>query len=139
MGDTGYYPTGAQNDPNAPYNEPITPKRNFNVTISQTLSKDVVVKTDQYKTEYDAEDNCSCVNTEDTNWSEEYAKQHYTPLKLIKIFKEYLKIKLKEHMELDESRLNANVFAWDRTKTRLEHLIQECEGWTEDEIEIFEN
>ena len=53
MSEADYYPAGAYNDPNASYNQPIIPERDFDLTISQSLSKDVTVSTDNYIPEYE--------------------------------------------------------------------------------------
>ena len=45
------YPPGAENDPNAPYNEPLIPKKEFEAEILITLSKKVTVYSDEYNVE----------------------------------------------------------------------------------------
>lgn len=52
----GGYPMGAQNDPNAPYNEKENPEIEVEVTVSITLSKTFKIKTDQYNEEFYGKD-----------------------------------------------------------------------------------
>ena len=41
MTESGYYPPGAEHDPNAPWNQEELPEREIEVTVSVTLSKSV--------------------------------------------------------------------------------------------------
>lgn len=127
MKDSDYYPPGAYNDPNAPYNEIDVPERSFNVCISQTLSKSTDIITDDYNPEFDEEDGYTYANTEDTDWEEAYEKAHYTPLELIEKFKELL------INHLPDPVVDINKYReW-------KHLISECEDWEEDEIVVMED
>lgn len=47
--ESGYYPPGAEHDPNAPYNQVDLPEREIEVLVSVTLSKTVKVRVDDYK------------------------------------------------------------------------------------------
>lgn len=47
--ESGYYPPGAEHDPNAPYNQVDLPEREVEVTISVTLSKTVKVRVNDYR------------------------------------------------------------------------------------------
>lgn len=46
--ESGWYPPGAEFDPNAPYNEVELPDKEIEVTVSVTLSKTVKVKVNDY-------------------------------------------------------------------------------------------
>lgn len=60
MIESGYYPPGAEFDPNAPYNEKELPEKEIEVTVSITLSKTVKIKVSDY-TIYSIEaDNGKC-------------------------------------------------------------------------------
>jgi len=132
MSERDYYPPGAYDDPNAPYNEIEVPERDFDVLISQTLSKNTEVLTNDYLYhEWVEEDEMGKRlekewDTSDTNWEEAYINNHYTPLQLIELFKEHLE-KALESTE-DKS-----------TKKRYQELIKECSDWVEDDIEVFED
>ena len=49
MIESGYYPPGAEHDPNAPWNQVDNPEREIEVTVSVTLSKTVKVRVSDYK------------------------------------------------------------------------------------------
>ena len=60
MIESGYYPPGAEFDPNAPYNQKELPEKEIEVTVSITLSKTVKIKVSDY-TIYSIEaDNGKC-------------------------------------------------------------------------------
>lgn len=48
MTESGYYPPGAEHDPNAPWNQVDNPEREIEVTVSVTLSKTVKIKVSDY-------------------------------------------------------------------------------------------
>jgi hypothetical protein len=63
-------------------------------------------------------------DTSDTNWAEEYHdNDHYTPIQLIELFKQCLEENLKHGL----------VF---KTPGVTKRLIEECDGWTEDETDF---
>ena len=143
------YPTMSQSQwDSAPFNQSEIPEKDFNVTISQTLSKSVTLTTDDYTpgaSGVDYEDDGeggSCAyswhdpdDTSDTNWENEYDENgYYTPLQLIQLLKEYLQ---KDLVNIDDVAI-----ATDQNKTFLEgkikHLIEECDCWTNDETEFIE-
>lgn len=117
----------------ASWNDKRLPEEEFQVTISQTLSKSVKVSTNDYipgevytEREWDGESYCTVTHqdspdTSETNWKDAYKLEHDTPLHLIYLFKRVLKGDLK----LDEM-----------TKSRKEYLTQECSNWIEDDFEV---
>lgn len=125
MGDEGYYPPGAAYDPYAPYNQEKYEKKEFEMFIVQTLTKDTKVTTDDYirEVDYAGIENggyIENINTEDTDWEEVYRQEHYTPLELIEEFSKFLYEKyatFKDSMS-------------DEEKFHIEHLMQECSDWT---------
>lgn len=48
MSESGYYPVGAEYDPNAPWNQKENPEREIEVTVSVTLSKTIKVMVSDY-------------------------------------------------------------------------------------------
>lgn len=140
MSEADFYPAGAYNDPSAPYNEPLIPEKEFEVTCSQSLSKTVTVTTSNYipgasGVDYESDDEGGCCavewydpdDTSDTDWDEEYHdNDHYTPLQLISLFKQHLENELARMEDVKDSR-------------RIKHLIEECSDWNEDETEYAED
>ena len=129
MNTDGNYPPGAINDPNAPWNEKETPEKEFEVCITQTLSKTVKVTTNNYIPDGGVDDDGHYyldADTSDTNWREVYKNSHYTPLELIEKFRDFLKSTLQDP-------LGGTLKYAHRIM-----LIEECENWIEDETEIVE-
>ena len=48
MAESGYYPAGAEHDPNAPWNQEDIPEIEVEVTVSVTLSKTLKIKVSDY-------------------------------------------------------------------------------------------
>lgn len=144
------YPCGLNDySVGTPWNDPDVPEKEFDVTCSQTLSKTVSVLTNNYipgasGCDYEPDDEGGyCASgwhdpddTSDTNWHEEYSEsEHYTPLELINKFKEYL---VKQWDILKDAE-EANDAGTNQEKREIKHLIEECDGWIEDETEYVEN
>lgn len=139
MSEADYYPAGAYNDTNAPYNQEDVPEKEFEITCSQTLSRTVTVTTNNYVPgasgvdyEPDGEggyDACGWQDpddTSDTDWANEYHDNDYhTPLQLIQLLKQVLENDLQHGIVFKSPRFTQD-------------LINECEGWTEDETEFVE-
>ena len=126
MYDNYNYPAGADN-PSAPWNEPVIPEQEFEIHITQTLSKNAIVSTDDYIPETDDETGEISVDTTDTNWLEEYEKDHFTPLQLIAFLKRYLEEELSHDGSVSKNPLY------------IKYLISECDNWVNEETEIEEN
>lgn len=121
------YPPGAANDPNAPYNEVEVPEREFDVTISMSLSRTVQCYTNKYIPEIDEENGHLYVDTSDTPWSEVYGDNHKTIPELLEELKKYIQKDL-DNLADDETKMDK---AFHRR--RLEFLLTECDEWTVDE------
>ena len=141
MSEADYYPMGAYRDPSAPYNQSDIPEEEFEVTCSQSLSRTATVWTDNYipgasGVDWETDDEGHPYasgwhddpDTSDTNWAEEYHdNDHYTPIQLIELFRRHLENEL-NNSDIPQNRIN-----------KYKHLIEECEGWTEDETEYLQN
>lgn len=121
------YPPGAANDPNAPYNEVEIPEREFDVTISMSLSRTVQCYTNKYIPEVDEENGHLYVDTSDTPWSEVYGDNHKTIPELLEELKKYIQKDL-DNLADDETKMDK---AFHRR--RLEFLMKECDNWVVDE------
>ena len=136
MKESGYYPPGAEFDPDAPYNQSDSEKKEFDVSISQTLSKNTVVYTNDFihgyqyqEKEWDGDGYClvTCQepdDTSETDWVEVYKKENKTPLELIALLKDIMEGKI----SID------SMYKWQK-----ESIIQDCSDWVEDELVICEN
>ena len=138
------YPPGVSDTTvGAPWNEESIPEKEFEVTCSQCLSRTASVWTDNYipgasGVDYEPDgEGGYCASgwhdeddTSDTNWADEYHdNDHYTPIQLIGLYKETLKEQLKSWEGMDE------IPSAKAQIRKIEHLIEECESWTEDETE----
>ena len=128
MYDNYNYPLGADTS-YAPWNEQEVHKRQFDVCISQTLSKSTRVTTNDYVPEVDQDEDGyhDYSDTSDTDWKRAYKNEHLTPLHLISEFKDFLT------KHLPDSLIDIKGFR------RFKYLIEECEGWIEDETEVVED
>ena len=146
MRESGYYPPGAEFDPNAPYNQVDVPEKAFIVCCSQSLSRTAEVWTNDYipgasgyDIEPDGEGGYSTVSwhdgpdISDTDWGKEYDECGYkTPLQLIQMLREYLE---KDLRDIQKDML-PNDRSFKATKARqLKGLIEECDCWQDDETE----
>ena len=122
MTESGYYPPGAEFDPNAPYNQLELPEEEFDITVTQTLSKTLTVATDNYRYIEEADEDGRYVeyDTDETDWEDVYAEDHHTPEQLIALFKRFLERK-------DEEEIPDSI---------RQHLIKECEDWIVEEQSI---
>ena len=118
MYESGYYPAGAEFDPNAPYNEPVIPEQDFEVDVEYVLQKKAVkVTTDDYSPEFDEETGHVDANTEDTDWENVYENSHYTIPELLSELELYIKQDLER-------------YKGSATKERqLKEMLEDCQGW----------
>jgi hypothetical protein len=139
MSASNYPPGVSDNTIGAPWNEPVVPDEEFEVTCSQSLSKTVTVTTNNYipgasGVDYERDDEGGTYaspwhddpDTSDTNWAEEFSCSHYTPLQIIS-----------KCGELCKYLLDRNMTSYGINS--LKRLLEECSDWTEDETEYIEN
>lgn len=141
MYDNYNYPPGADT-PDAPWNQPEVPEKEFDVTCTLCMSKTVSCYTKDYipgaeGVDYEPDDEGGSYavlyheddNTSDTNWSEVFKDNHKTIPELLEEFKQYLQKDLKNIDAVAEIRKHDKAFL----KRKLERLIEECDGWSIDE------
>ena len=122
------YPLGADNK-NAPWNQEETPKKEFNVFVSQILNKTTSVTTNDYIYRSGKDENGEFeenLDTSETDWHKAYEEEHFSLAQLIGELKTFLiKCEQSEHHQED--------------KATIQKLLQECEGWIEDDIVVVED
>lgn len=137
MSAADYFPTGAYNDKNAPYNEESVPEMDFKVTVSQTLSKTVTVSTNDYipgasGVDYETDDEGHSYavpyqedpDTSDTDWKAVFENCEFKIQDLLN--------ELKRYVLSDLSMTGPNT-----GKGRyLRQLLEACDGWVEDDYEV---
>lgn len=122
------YPPGAKYDANAPYNEYTPPEKEFEVCVTQELSKYVGITTNNYAHYVDEDEDgyCEWDDTSNTEWDKEfYENDYHDPLALINLFKEFLEEQLEKGIAF-------------KSPAFTKRLIEECEGWEEDELQFTE-
>lgn len=129
MYESGYYPSGAEFDSNAPWNKQELPERDIDITCSNTLSKSVSVHTDNYKIDGYDEFGYPCLDLSECNLNEVYeANNHYTAKQALDLAVEFAK-KIYIYTTLDNKDHSALIRA-------AVEVFNACEGWNEDELEI---
>lgn len=125
MSEADYYAPGSYRDPSAPWNEVEIPEKEFDVCVSQSLSKSTSIYTQDYQPEYDEETGHTDADTTYTDWKKAYTNVAMTPLEIINAAGKIAKALLEE----GKTRV-AGVY--------LKSLAEECEEWNEDELEVIE-
>ena len=123
------YPPGAANDPRAPYNE--RPGMETEVTVRTTLVKETVVETSEghmvCETEIEPDGTRSHVSffEPDVDLKETFLNAHRSAIQIIRDCEKICKELAKNGM-----RFYAGIY--------IPTLIDDCEGWEEEEIVISE-
>lgn len=125
MRDCDYYPAGAYNDPNAPYNEVELPDIEVSCEVTVTLTKkDAPVFTDNYIDESDDEGYKGYeVLDSYQELADKYDDQHYSLTGLLDELAKYIRGELQG----DISRGRRN---------ELERMLEDCQGWEEGDTDI---
>jgi len=120
MRESGWYPPGAEFDPNAPYNQVEPEEKEYSIEAVFELRR----TDDIWSNDYDDFDN---LNDPKGEWS----SIHMTPLELIKECKRLARTMLDS---IDDTATPMGV----RARQHLLRVIAECEGWTENYNEFNE-
>lgn len=114
MIESGYYPPGAEFDPNAPYNQKELPEKEIEVTVSITLSKTVKIKISDYTIYSNEDERGRCFDTLD-----------YSDCDLKKAVK-------------DQIILPQNAYNYIISKSNKEiQAISDLKEWNVDEMEVM--
>ena len=116
------YPTMSQSEwDNAPWNDRRNQEQGFEVNVAITMSRDVIICTDNYGVGDDNEP-----NTDNTDWRKEYENKCYAIPDLLKELEIYLK------KDIESNKGNKS------KEHRLNELLEACQGWNVDELEVAE-
>ena len=134
-----YYPAGAYSDPNAPYNEVEVPERDFDVDVTETLTRTATVTTRKYCPEFDEEDGHTYANTDDTNWEEVY-NENFMPLsKLMEEMKKEAQLFIADiEQRIKECKQNESQQKFNLAlhRNRLKALCENMDGWEQADLEV---
>lgn len=126
MIESGYYPPGAEFDPNAPWNQVDLPDKEIEVTVSMTLSKTVKITVNDYEVD------------EGMDEDGYYCSYDYSNCDLNGAVEEQVVLpqNLAEYIErMFNQDLNLKAAGMPRY---LKNAIEDCKGWTVDEMEVIE-
>ena len=126
MSEKDYYPAGAYNDPNAPWNEVEYPERDFDMQVSITLTRSATITTTQYDAYVDEEDGHTYVETDNIDWVDEYEDQYWSVPELLDKMRGLLDKWKPEKMCI-------------RDKYLYKRIIDESTGWTQEEMEVLDH
>lgn len=143
------YPLGADT-PDAPWNQTDNLPLEFEVFVSQSLSRNHFVKTTDYKegepyedVDHDSDGNwysswCQgAPDCTDTDWPAAYKAEHKTPLELIAELKRVKELHIKM---LSETTPDSPDYDLVQRQIREDQCwIQECENWVEDELIVMKD
>lgn len=116
------YPTMSQSEwDNAPWNDRRNQEQGFEVNVAITMSRDVIICTDNYRVGDDNEP-----NTDNTDWRKEYENKCYAIPDLLKELEIYLK------KDIESNKGNKS------KEHRLNELLEACQGWNVEELEVEE-
>ena len=128
MAERDYYPAGAYNDPNAPYNEVSDPDPiEVECKVSVTLQNTVTVETDNYTLDFDEESGNYDIDLNDDciDLANKVGEQHYSL--------DYLLSELVKYIKND---LCADIP--EKRKRELREMLTDAEGWVLEFIEVDE-
>lgn len=118
MIESGYYPPGAEFDPNAPYNQVEVPEKEFDIECEFVMRKYVTVTTNDYEPEYDDEDGRESADTKNTDWKQAFDDSgHFSIQDLINELRDYVIEDMK------------NCAPNTGKGAHLERLLEACNGW----------
>ena len=123
--ESGYYPPGAEFDPNAPWNQVDLPEREIEVTISVTLSKTVKVMVDDYEIDMDADDDGRYLSYDFSNCDLNKAVEDQVVLP--QNLAEFTERMFGYDLGLKEAGI----------PRYLKEAIKDCKGWYIDDMEVI--
>ena len=116
------YPTMSQSEwDNSTWNDRRNQEQGFEVNVAITMSRDVIICTDNYGVGDDNEP-----NTDNTDWRKEYENKCYAIPDLLKELEIYLK------KDIESNKGNKS------KEHRLNELLEACQGGNVEELEVEE-
>ena len=127
MTESGYYPPGAEFDPDAPYNQSEPEPIKLDVYITQVFSKPANIEVTDYEYEVDEYEKCYYTSNCDLKGA---TRNQVTTIEdiLTELPKIYKELTTNDSGTITKYQLN-----------RLKVLAKACEGWNLDEFEVVED
>ena len=127
MIESGYYPPGAEFDPNAPYNQQEPEPIKLDIYITQVFSKPANIEVTDYEYEVDEYEKCYYTSNCDLKGA---TRDQVTTIEdiLTELPNIYKELTTNDSGIITKYQLN-----------RLKVLAKACEGWDLDEFEVVED
>ena len=139
MIESGYYPPGAEFDPNAPYNQTEPEETEFRVRVIETIERETVVSTADYIPSYDDGYGYVIPDTTDTDWDDAYSECYLSVPELIREMASEIETILQETNELikqtDDKEKRRKLCKRSR---HLSLLVDSAKGWDTYDNRIIE-
>lgn len=116
MRESGYYPPGAEFDPDAPWNQSTPIEEPFAVTVSITMSKTFTINVPNPVHMEEDEDGKYLVSDREPITEEDVRSQCYLPDEVLKL--------IAENKDFD---------------SKFRNVREDCSGWNVDECEVIED
>ena len=125
MRDSDYYAPGS-NTPDAPWNEVSYPERDFDVEVTETVSRKTYITSDNYNLWYDDEDGSTTVDTDPVEFAKCYEEQCWSIVELV----DHMKAMLEKWRPAEVSK---------KDKEEYERILEEADGWEAVDMEITDH
>ena len=125
MRDSDYYAPGS-NTPDAPWNEVSYPERDFDVEVTETVSRKTYITSDNYNLWYDDEDGHTTVDTDPVEFAKCYEEQCWSIVELV----DHMRVLLEKWRPSEMSK---------KDKEEYERILEEAEGWEAVDMEITDH
>ena len=126
MRDRDYYPAGAYDDPNAPYNEVSYPERDFDIQVTETVLRKTYITSDNYNLWYDDEDGHTTVDTDPVEFAKCYEEQCWSIIELV----DHMRGLLEKWKPTEITR---------KDKEEYDRIREEADGWEAVDMEITDH
>lgn len=122
MLESGYYPAGAEFDPNAPWNECDPEEITRECDIWNSVRKTMPIATTDYVPVNPLDDD---PDLSEVDWSDEFATRHYDIPELLEELSNLVRKYAPQGMTVSEQR-------------HIRRVLSEAEGWETDELHVEE-
>lgn len=125
MSDRDYYPAGAYNDANAPYNQRDDEPIEVICDTVVSLRKTITVDTTNYHTEYDDETGACGIEIDDgyADITDRITDQHHSITDLLGELAKYINRELQGDITHERR--------WE-----LRRMLEDCEGWEDEDVDV---
>ena len=125
MRDSDYYAPGS-NTPDAAWNEVSYPERDFDMEVTETVSRKTYITSDNYNIYVDYEDGHTTVDTDPVEFAKCYEEQCWSIVELV----DHMRGLLEKWRPTEMSK---------KDKEEYERILEEADGWEAVDMEITDH